>query len=539
MYSRRFVVQCGAALGAALALPRSLWASRPLLASLGGSPELVPPVEDPRLRELIQRALDAARGAGATYADVRLTHGRSRALSVLGSSFACSDYEAMNLGVRALVQGYWGFASSPIWSPDEAARLGAAAAALAKTTVSTAPRVVELAPAPTVPDGHWTMPIQSDPFAHSPLELVDYLGGLNEFINRMPHAIPKSNTAVFRTQAWAFGSTAGQYCTQRTFLTSGSLVLEVVNPSTREGIQRGLSTLSPTGVGLELYTGQPIKDNLRALYEELRQELLMPVKPVDIGRYDVVLDAHSVAAITSRTIGLASELDRALGYEANASGTSYLNQPAEMVGAFQVGSPLLTVSANRSEPGGAATVQWDDDGVTPVTYDVVRGGVLQRYQTTRESASWLPAGDTNRHASTGAAYASDANAAPLTRTANLTVAPGDGHADVDSLSAGLSRGVEFHDMGLSIDFQQLNGLGIGRGYEIKGGKRIARLSTAGMIFRAPELWKSLKALGGASSAVRFGYSDGKGEPFQGAVHSVTAVPALFREIAVVDPMRRV
>ena len=117
--SRRDLLKAGAS-AAALSGLASL--PRPLLAQLGGAAEPVPPIQDPRLKALAARAIDAARAAGAAYADVRLTHTRTRGFR--GSPQPPGDSESIVVGARALVDGYWGFASGPVWSPDEMARLG-------------------------------------------------------------------------------------------------------------------------------------------------------------------------------------------------------------------------------------------------------------------------------------------------------------------------------------------------------------------------------------------------------------------------------
>src|SRR5690349_14211435 len=98
---------------------------RPLLADLGGpAPVPVPPIQDPDVKQLALRAIEASRTAGAAYADVRLTHTRRRMVYHQDVDTPVRDREIMHAGVRALADGYWGFASSMIWSLDEMARLG-------------------------------------------------------------------------------------------------------------------------------------------------------------------------------------------------------------------------------------------------------------------------------------------------------------------------------------------------------------------------------------------------------------------------------
>jgi len=536
--TRRSFLKAGALAAAATALPR------PLLAQLGRHPEPLPPIEDPRLQALASRALEAARAAGASYADARLTHTRERRTDMTSTG----DDESMEVGVRALVDGYWGFASGPVWSPDEMARLGREAVRQAKVNALGEPRVVNLAPVPVVANGHWEMPVAIAPFAISPFEIQDFLTGLAIYTARDPIAKVIGNLAVAQVQEKAFASTVGSYCTQRTYRTEGVLTVQL-KPEKRPEGDFGLLCLSAAGLGWELYAADrlprvrehSLREEITRGIEELKADLALPVKPVDVGRYDTVFDAYTVASLVDGTLGRATELDRALGYEANADGTSYLSDPFGMLGSYQAGAPSLTLTAERSEPGAVATVQWDDEGVAPDTFHLVKEGVLTDFQTTRESAGWLK--DTYAKTgqplrSHGCAGAPSAVDAPLQQTPNLTLVPGHDAHDFDALVSGLTTGIAIKTAGIDMDFQHSSGLGRGSVFEVKNGKRVARIADAGFLFRATELWKALQAVGGDASLRRYGMRTAKGEPAETCYHSVTAAPAVVKDLTVIDPMRK-
>jgi TldD protein len=507
---------------------------RPLMVRLGARPEALPPIDDPRIKDLLARALETARGAGAAYADVRLTHDRQRTISTNG----VNDAEGMAAGVRALVDGYWGFASGPLWNADEMSRLGREAVAQAKTNALGKRRVVALAPVPVVADGRWTMPVRIDPFTVPPDEVADFLQSLEIFTTRLD-AVVQKNMCFFFTEERAFASSDGSYCTQQVYRSWGEFTLDV----TRNGHHGGgaLDCLSPAGVGWELYKEQPLRDAIRTLIAEAEADMELPIKPLDVGRYDTVVDAFSMVSLADATLGHATELDRAMGYEANAGGTSYLNDPSGMLGSYQAGSPLLTLVGSRSDAGGCATVRWDDEGVAPVDFPLVTNGTLVDFQTTRESAGWLAESYATHHrpfVSHGCAAASSGIAAPLQHVPNLAIAPGREALDFDALVAGLTNGIAIKQIAVDVDFQRLNGLGGGRTYEVKRGKRTAIIVGAGILFRAPELWKALARVGGQESLRRFGVEARKGEPAQVAFHSVTAPPAQFTQLTLIDPLRK-
>jgi TldD protein len=402
--------------------------------------------------------------------------------------------------------------------------------------------VVELAPAPPIADGHWVTPVEIDPFEVSPLEIVDHLGGHLIFIQaRFPGFVVNTPTPY---QCWvqekAFASSEGSYCTQRLYRSEGDFTL-IYRPDPQRQFSRGLDTLTPAGLGWELYKGQPIREQLRQLMEELKEDSKLPEKPVDVGRYDAACDAWTVTQLLDDTLGTATQLDRALGYEANAGGTSYLTDPVAMVGSYAAGAPAITVTANRSERAGAATVAWDDEGVKPDELTLVKDGVLADFQTTRESVGWLKEYYGKRGTalrSHGCAAAPSALEAPLGHTPNLALASGREKRDFDALVAQVGTGIAIKRGGVDMDFQAASGLGTGVFYEVKRGKRVARIAGAAFLFRATELWKGLGALGGTASVRRYGTAASKGEPAQRTYHSVTAPPAVFKQLTVIDVMRK-
>ncbi len=502
-------------------------------------------LDDSELKALVHRGIDAARSAGAVYTDVRLTHQRKRSFNC--TNVTCGgvhDTEALTVGIRALVDGYWGFSSSPLWKADEMVRLGVEAVSQAKSNALGRKRVVELASTPVVADGSWVLPVRIDPFTVHPVEIVEHLMGLGVYAGRTPGGREIGNRCEFTAQDKAFGSSEGSYFTQRTYEGSGffTVALDTQDLGGREiKGYRSLRSLRASAIGWELYRDQPIRDQIDQAYEEIRRDSMLPVKAVDVGRFDTVLSALAVASVLNGTVGAATELDRAMGYEANASGTSYLNQPLEMAGTHKLGSPMLTVTGNRSDPGSLGWVKWDDEGVPPESFTIVDKGIVTDFSTTRESATWLNdyyAGKSMPVRSRGCAGAAAGDHVPLTYTPNLVMQPGQSADGVSDLVATLDKGLEFTSLDIDVDFQQLNGFGTGEVYEITKGKRTAIVAGVGMLFRSPEFWKSIKAIGGEASAERFPAAEEKGEPAQSTRRSITAVPALVKGLAIIDPRRK-
>ncbi len=537
-YTRRTLLKHGTALAAlgSIGTVVSPFNERGRLQAQGSKEPSISLIDDPQAKQLSDAALNAATQAGAQFADVRLTHTFMRNFN----QTAVGNTEAMTFGARALVEGFWGFASSPIWTPDEAARLARAAVENAKANTIGKPRAIELAPVPPIENGRWVTPIIDDPFLMSESEIIDYFDGLRRFIEKLPRVRYGSSGGTFLKQDKVFASTANQFVSQRIYQSWGSAGFMISGTSGRYK-QIGLSSLAPAGLGFEHLRNKDIRRQVVELHEEISKDLELPLKPVDVGRYAMVFDAATVARLIQSTIGQATELDRALGDEANADGTSYISDPAAMLDSLKIGSPLLTVTADRNQVGGAATVRWDDEGVESQEFTLVKNGMLKEMQTNREGAGWLKDEYTKRNmqlTSRGCAFTPDAIYAPMTRCANLQMQPADNDATFDSLVEGIGHGIAVKRGGAGLDFQLMTGYGGGDAYEVKDGKRVAELSDAAFLFRTAELWSALTAIGGRTSPRRFGMSSRKGQPFQWAYGSVTAPPIAIKELSVIDKKRK-
>ncbi len=493
-------------------------------------------IQDSRIKEIISRAIDTAMAAGASYVDARMSHTYTISSTKQRVPALTED---MSIGVRALYQGYWGFASSPTWSLDEGARLGAAAFRQAKMNVFGAPREIELAPIPDLSSGHWTMPVKDDPFRLDFDEIVDYSVGLNVYIRSIvPHAWDSRIRFKFDKTEKAFGSSLGQFTTQ-TLYSSGGQVGFTVSLAGAGREEVSLDTLTPAGLGFEYIRDQNIREQCRLAYEEALEILQLPFEPVDVGKYSVLLQPQGTADVLSQSIGQATQIDRALGYEANAGGTSYIVDPATMVGSFKIGSPLINISGDRSSPGSVGMVQWDDEGVRPRKFELVKDGILTNMQANREGAGWMKDYyvKANRPVqSHGCGFSATSLDVPLIYNADLTLASApNSSATLESLRSNLKDGLEVMGAQFTMDFQQVTGLGRGKHiFKIKNGKRVSKLTGAGSIFRTSELWGNVIGLGGAASARRFGVTEQKGEPPQEGRHSVTAPPMLVKELTIID-----
>ena len=507
--------------------------------------DVYPHAGESDLRELAARALEAAKTAGATYADVRFSLNRLEDIRLFApTSYShFRDYEFAGVGVRCLVEGAWGFASSTLWAPDEVARLAREAAAQARANARSRRRKIDIGPPPQPAVGEWKTPIVKDPFDVPLREKVEVAGAFIEHANRYNIGARNANVGAGLAMVWernetTFASTDGAFFSQTIYRVSPSFSVGVVTPKGRAG--RSSDLLQPVCGGFEVLSEARLVDELPRLVEEAL--LMAEAERITPDRYDVVVDGRLMAQLVAKTIGTAAELDRVLGYEANAGGTSYLAPPEEMLGKFQLGPEFLNVRANRSRPGGLATVRWDDEGVEPEEYDVIKDGVLVDYHTTRELAGELSEwyGRSGRPVrSHGCAASESGLSVNMLHPPNVEMLPGKEPNSLDDLVSGLKKGLVLCGGAVTVDRQQLNGeINAEMVYEVRDGKRVKFIHSAEALFRAPELWKSLKAIGGPGTEYWSGAMVYKGQPVQQCRFGAGAVPGYFEKVAVTDRMRK-
>lgn len=561
------------ALGLAAFIPRrarrpSIWRRRLSSTSVEQAARVALPAE--RLdvvpwQALAQRAVDAARAAGAAYADARLTRVVRHDYGVAGSGRNGGvppfheDDEYVGVGVRALVNGYWGFSASAVIEPDEVVRLARDAVAQAKENAKGPPWTVNLGHYP-VATGSWATPHRIDPFAVPIEEKQDFILYWKQCAQEAGVDLQRMGSTSwlrFIRQERVVATSEGALFTQ-TLYESGGQIITATGP--RQETTQDVHGLDIAGAGWELFLDAKIPEQCFSgrLAQELAQKAAIPSKPSTIGKYTLVCDGATMAALVESTLGLATQLDRALGYEANAGGTSFLDDPLAMVGHAQVTAPLVTLTANRSAPRELATVKWDDEGVEPEPFTLIKGGVLTDFQTTREQAAWLAPYYQQRNLpvrSHGCAAAESAHVIPLQHMPNLSLEPNASAIRLEDLVADVKDGILVEGgQVMEHDFQARTGLLAGGMREIKNGRVGKALQGGAVLFTTRDLWKQIKVTGGPATQMVIGSSsfmdpldralgrgragESKGQPPQLTSHSVRAVAATIPNQPLIDPSRK-
>ena len=534
--SRRDFVRSAAAAGLALAASsRAEAAERPSLKVASPSPG------DAATNELLLRALDAAKSAGAEYADARISLNRTQTIFTREKRVGgLSDNETMGIGVRVLVGGSWGFAATSELTADGVVRVAKQAAAQAKANRTAGRRPVTLAPAPGNQRGTWRSAAKVDPFTIPIEEKVALLLATNAAAMKNPQARFVNSSMFFLKDERSYANSEGALVSQTIFRTQPSVSITAVGKGDFQ--TRQSNDIAPMGRGYEHVTENKLEENAVKWADEAVQKL--SAKPVEVGRYDLVLHPSHLWLTIHESVAHPTELDRAMGYEANYAGTSFVFPPEKVLGTLKFGSPLMNIRGDRSQEGSLAACGWDDDGVQPESFDIIKNGVFVDYQTTREQALWLSdyykkVGKPVR--SHGCSYAQSWADVQFQRMPNVSLLPGERDVSWDDIIAATDKGIAIiGDGSFSIDQQRFNAQFGGQlYYEIKGGKIVGMLKDVAYQMRTPDFWGALDMLGGKNSYFLGGaFNDGKGQPAQSNAVSHGCVPTRHRNINVINTGRQ-
>ena len=539
MTSRRsFLAQTGLT-AAGLAL-----ASRRLEASETSSPILTATTEpDPAVKVLLLEALTAAKLAGATWADARIQRARRQSLGTREQQVTnVSDTDTIGCGVRVLVDGTWGFSATRSLTKDGVNRAAKQAVALAKANRVARDRIVRLAPTESHPNATWKSSYTVDPWSIPVEEKVQLLMRANAEAMKVKNIRFVNSNLSFVKEERSYANSEGSMISQDVVRSWVTMSVTAISDDRTEVATRGPEVIQPMGRGWEYVLENDIVTNAPVWAEQAREKLT--ARSVEQGRWDLILHPSQLFLTIHESIGHTTELDRAMGYEANYAGTSFLAPPDQHLGKTRLGPDHLTIRGDRSEVNALATIGYDDDGVRPETFDIIKNGIFWDYQTTREQAEWLrPWYEQNKMPvrSHGCAYAQSWSDVAFQRMPNVSIVP-DQRVDRswNDLIASTEKGIAMIGRAsYSIDQQRYNAqFGAQVCYEVKGGKIVGQLKDVAYVMRTPEFWNAIDLIGGKSSYELGGtFNDGKGQPGQSNAVSHGCPPCLFRNINVLNTGR--
>ena len=454
---------------------------------------------------------------------VRLTpeRGTGKTLEVPG----ISDTDSFGFGVRVIVNGAWGFASSPIVTPAEIARITGEAVTVARANASIKSKPVILAPTKTYRD-RWDSPYERNPFDVPIPEKLALLLEVGREIKKEKRVFSSNASLTFHSEDKYFASSEGSSIQQliiQTFANSSANAIDI-----QKRLSKSRSYIpTPLATGYEFVPTMNLLENAQRIREEVIEHLKAP--SVDGRQEGPGADAEPSVPHDPRKRRPSTELDRALGYEANYAGTSYLTP--DKMGKERIASEHVSIYGDRTTERALATVAYDDDGVKTTQFPIIDKGIFAGYQTIRDQAHLI-----GEKESRGCCYADSWASVPFQRMPNVSLEPGKPDTTLDDLISGIDDGILIEGRGsYSIDQQRYNfQFGGDAFWEIKGGKKRGMISQVAYQARTPDFWQACDGVAGPSYWQMYGSgADGKGEPMQINSMSHGCSPSRFRQINVI------
>ncbi len=494
-------------------------------------PELDPSFLDLPLEETSSAALQRASDLGCDHAEVRVERIRAQMIALRdGHLETAVDDVSLGASTRVVTGGSFGFAGSVELGADAAAGLVDEAAATARTTSRALRRRVELAPEPSHGRVEWVSDYEIDPTAVPADEKIALLSEWSNRVLAAPGIDHVTTNLLAVAEDKYYADTNGTTALQRRVRVHP--VVEALSVDPESGEFETMRTVAPpAGRGYEYLTGTgwDFDGELSRIPEYLAEKRAAP--SITPSRYDLVIDPTNLWLTVHESIGHATELDRAMGYEASLAGTSFAT--FDKLGTLEYGSGVMHVTGDRTVPHGLATLAIDDEGVETQAFDLIVDGVLHGYQLDRRIALEMGFGRSN-----GCAFADSPLRTPLQRMANVSLQPAPGSdASVDDLVAGVDEGIYIvGDKSWSIDMQRHNFQFTGqRFFRIRRGRLDGQVKDVAYQSKTTDFWGSMEAVGGPATYLLAGaFNCGKGQPMQTAPVSHGAPAALFRQVNVLN-----
>lgn len=477
--------------------------------------------------DLAKVALRTVQKLGASYADVRYVRIESENLHFKkGVPEEIRKGVLAGIGVRAVAKGAWGFAgtttlkrATAIDTAKKAYKVACASARAKKTDVKLSPTPAKKA--------KYSTPFRKDPFKVPLQEKLDALKAAERTAAAESKDLVKTSSSFFRAhrEHKLFLSSEGSQTSQTIVWCGGGVSATAI----RNGdVQVRSYPASFRGnfntAGYEFFESLDLAGHAAETASEAIQ--LLSAEKCPSTTTTLITAGDQLALQVHESCGHPTELDRALGTEADYAGTSFLT--TEKLGTFKYGSPKVNISADATTPGGLGTFGYDDEGVPAKNVPLIKQGVFVNYQSSRETAALLnlPEG------SSGGMRADSPLAMPIVRMTNINLLPGDWK--VEELIRDTQEGIlMLTNKSWSIDDRRLNfQFGTEAAWLIKNGSKEQMIKQGTYTGITHQFWGSCDAVSNDDWQMHGTPTCGKGVPGQVMYVGHGVSTARFRNVRV-------
>ncbi|MEZ5358433.1 MAG: TldD/PmbA family protein [Candidatus Zixiibacteriota bacterium] len=476
------------------------------------------------MKDKLKATIALLKAKGVEYADCRFVRREVEHIQVTNGTVDMLSRDLnVGVGIRVLVNGAWGFASTSAVSDADLKKTANKALQIAKASAITLRHKVVLADQEAFVD-HYTTPCAIDPFLVGTDDKINLLVSLTDALTKEKKIQrAESNMGFFKTNK-LFVSTEGAEIEQDIIESGGGYYVIAVGgkevhkrsyPNSFGGdfMTRGYEFIQE--MNLPAHTDQTIDEALQ----------LLKAKPCPDTVSDIIICGSQMALQVHESCGHPTELDRVLGTEISLAGGSFM-QP-ELLNKLQYGSKIVNINADATIEGGLGSFGYDDEGVKAQRTPIIENGMFVGYLTSRETAPVI------KKRSNGTMRADGWNRIPLIRMTNHNLEPGEWELDdlIKDTKKGIFMGT---NKSWSIDDKRLNfQFGGECAWEIKDGKLGQMYKNPVYTGITPEFWNSCDAICNKNHWHVWGVPNcGKGEPMQTAHVAHGTAPTRFRNVKV-------
>jgi TldD protein len=472
-------------------------------------------------------ALATVQKLGASYADVRYVAVETENLQVKkGVPEEIRKGVSAGIGIRAIAKGAWGFAGTTVLKRASAVDTAKKAFKVALASARAKKTDVKLSPNPPKKAKYFT-PFQKDPFKISLEEKIETMKTAERTAAAESTELIKTSSSFFRAhkERKLFLNSEGAKIDQTILWCGGGVSATAI----RSGdVQIRSYPASFRGsfntAGYEFFESLDLAGHAREVAREAIQ--LLSAEKCPSTTTTLLIAGDQLALQVHESSGHPTELDRAMGTEADYAGTSFLT--TDKLGTFRYGSPKVNISADATAPGGLGTYAYDDEGVPAKNVPLIREGLFVNYQSSRETAALLnlPEG------SSGGMRADSPLATPIVRMSNINLLPGDWK--VDELIRDTQDGIlMLTNKSWSIDDRRLNFLfGTEAAWLIRNGSKERMIKQATYTGITHQFWGSCDAVSSDDWRMHGTPTCGKGVPSQVMYVGHGVSTARFRNVRI-------
>ncbi|MFP3190742.1 MAG: TldD/PmbA family protein [Thermoproteota archaeon] len=452
------------------------------------------------MEDLIYKAIDFAVREGAVFSEVRyqdLKH-----VSYYFINGRLRGYETgkiKGIGIRVLVDGSFGFASTNILTESEILNTCRKALKIAKNTKIKSKINIERQRA-----YHDTCIVKPKE-APTEKDKEDVVKNFKDFDNTISEIDSRIALRLFSINAneefKLYMNSEGSKIEHKAPYIMIHRLLTAFD-SQKTVVQRAKSTGGKQG--WEIMNDEFIEDLERD--SKILSKILNEAKPLkEKGTYDVVIDSEIAALSSHEACGHPFELDRIMGREAAQGGLSYAR--IDMLGNEKIGVDELNIIDEPLIEKSSGYYVYDDEGVPARKKYLIKNGYVNEFLMNREYASYISA------KSNGSARASFYFNEPLIRMSNTYIEKGD--YSVEEIIESVKKGIYIKSyMEWNIDDTRWNQKYVGlECYIIENGKIGEMVTNVPLEITTGFYFKNITAIG--KDLKFYAGTCGKGDPMQG------------------------